>query len=115
MRCPACGVETGGPGPSCAVCGTYLAMPPPLPAKPVTGARRSQRNDDYQAAEDKRQRAKDKRAAVKYGSWLLAAIAAVVAGVLTHPGSQSSSSLRQLTACSPGQAGNLTLLIELTS
>jgi len=98
MRCPECGVETGGPGPFCPVCGTYLATPPPLPADSVAGAQRGQQDNDEQSA-------RDKRKALQFGSALLAVIAIVVAGVMTSrssPAHQSSSRQLSYTQLSVG-------------
>jgi hypothetical protein len=85
-------VETGGPGPFCPVCGTYLATPPPLPADSVAGAQPGWQNDDEQSA-------KDKRTALKFGFGLLVVLLAIVGPVAASHSSWThhSSSSRQLS------------------
>ena len=99
MRCPECGVETGGPGPFCPVCGTFLATPPPLPADSVADAQRGQQDDDDQSA-------RDKRMAIQFGFAALALLIVILAPVvslrLTSAHHQSSSRQLSYTQLSAG-------------
>jgi hypothetical protein len=106
-------VETGGTGPFCPVCETYLATPPPLPADSVAGAQPGPDNDDEQSAGDKRK-------ALTFGFAALALLLVIVAPVVAyrsssaHPSSSRQLSYTQLSAGDCLVGSNLALANENT-